>query len=473
MKKRANTQRLFLAAAPVLLQELKDLGCDAAISAALTCTCSHMRKLAADQARPRPPPPPLPHLTYTHEGGAGGRSKENQDTSFVAQPSPDVSIYAVFDGHGKSQGRLAAKTAAATSRAFLCAHHRWVLDSPEEALRCAFEHAHTCVRHAILRANPEMREHQGRRTKYLLAWMESEDEEGEPCWKWDAVDGGTTATLVVVLRGSLIVAAVVGDSSALLLGLDSAASPGGSSSAGYVTDNLVEEHSPTNLSEYVRVSAIAGSERVKFVYDCPDLEEFPIFGMRSGEAYLDLESRRLADEHDVMFKNSRDDRFTLVVIPEEQIELPPLPPGACRAAHMRASRECACKAQKTLVEEQMITMTRSLGDFFAHEYGVTYEPEINVLQLPSLKQRGLRSPYLLLASDGVWDLWNFDEVCEALVPAAPSATTKPSEQADMETRAANFFEATRAKGADYFGESADNLTGVLVDLRACMLLAAS
>jgi len=30
----------------------------------------------------------------------------------------------------------------------------------------------------------------------------------------------------------------------------------------------------------------------------------------------------------------------------------------------------------TTIEEQAITMTRSLGDFYAHEYGVTHKPEV-------------------------------------------------------------------------------------------------
>ena len=38
---------------------------------------------------------------FSHEGGEGSRGKENQDTWFTARPSPDVSLYAVFDGHGK------------------------------------------------------------------------------------------------------------------------------------------------------------------------------------------------------------------------------------------------------------------------------------------------------------------------------------------------------------------------------------
>ena len=70
-----------------------------------------------------------------------------------------------------------------------------------------------------------------------------------------------------------------------------------------------------------------------------------------------------------MRKNSRDDRFTLLAIPETDVELPALP----RVAGKRGA------AQTCRVEEQAITMTRSLGDFYAHHHGVTWEPEVRVL----------------------------------------------------------------------------------------------
>ena len=90
---------------------------------------------AAAVASAPSPRPALPSVSFTHEGGAGGRGKENQDTFFVEQPSPDVTIFAVLDGHGKKYGRLAAQTAAGRMRAFLCAHHRWLLAEPDECLR--------------------------------------------------------------------------------------------------------------------------------------------------------------------------------------------------------------------------------------------------------------------------------------------------------------------------------------------------
>lgn len=103
-------------------------------------------------------------------------------------------------------------------------------------------------------------------------------------------------------------------------------------------------------------------------------------------------------------------------------------------------------------------MTRSLGDFYAHHHGVTWEPETRVLPIDRIAQRKWREPLLMLASDGVWDLWGFDEVAEQLI------SPDNSDPSLMALRAADFCEKTRAKGCHYFDEAADNLTGVLVHL---------
>jgi len=207
---------------------------------------------------------------------------------------------------------------------------------------------------------------------------------------------------------------------------------------------LVEEHSPTNLPEYVRMRALSSGARLKFVYDCPDFEEFDIFSRDDrGRAQLDADALRQADEHNVMLKNPRDDRFTLVIIPSETIKV------AAQGEEGETS---------TMVEEQAITMTRSLGDFYAHHHGVTWEPETRVMPIARIAERNWRQPSLMLASDGVWDLWNYDEVVDELV------SPENADPVRMAKRAADFCENTRSKGCQYFDEAADNLTGVLVHL---------
>ena len=109
-------------------------------------------------------------------------------------------------------------------------------------------------------------------------------------------------------------------------------------------------------------------------------------------------------------------------------------------------------------------MTRSLGDLYAHHHGVIPTPTIATFDLAALPPHmaGPRAPLLLLASDGVWDLWSFDEVAEQLVPGGPGCLAAET----LQGRAALFCEVTRQKGAEYFDEYADNLTGILVDLTA-------
>jgi len=394
-------------------------------------------------AAARPPPGPRPvHAAGSHEGGEGGRGKENQDTYFVAHPSAELAVYAVLDGHGKRFGQLAARVAASTIRAMLCHHHRWVVDQPEAALRAAFAEAHDAIRVAMLRADPKLRQVNGRAGPFLLQWVEEQD--GEPS-KWDAVDGGTTTSVVLILRNEAAIIATVGDSSVLMLGRRS-------DDGAPATMLLLEEHSPTSLKEYERLRSTSTS-KVRFVYDCPDFEEFEIFELdtATGGARLSTDGLANADAHECMTKNVRNDRFTLLAIPEEALELgalPSMPPPAGLA-------------QKTLVDEQAITMTRSLGDFYAHHHGVTSEPELRTISLRALGDAAAPYSHIYLGSDGVWDLWGFDEFANRLLP--PTASPQLDATA-MGARHDAVLEETRAIGLKWYGERADNLTGVWVEL---------
>ena len=103
-----------------------------------------------------------------------------------------------------------------------------------------------------------------------------------------------------------------------------------------------------------------------------------------------------------------------------------------------------------------LAMTRSIGDFYMHTYGVTWKPEVRSIDLAALDDK-LEHLTLILASDGVWDLWETREVFRAIV-APPRAGTQ-----SLRTARA-FFDASLAKGAEIFGASADNMTGIVVYL---------
>ena len=65
---------------------------------------------------------------------------------------------------------------------------------------------------------------------------------------------------------------------------------------------------------------------------------------------------------------------------------------------------------------------------------------------------------LILASDGIWDLWLFEEAFDAIMrPAGPGPSrTQPGEEVDT------FFQESLKRGVDTFGDDADNMTGIVV-----------
>jgi serine/threonine protein phosphatase PrpC len=51
-----------------------------------------------------------------------------------------------------------------------------------------------------------------------------------------------------------------------------------------------------------------------------------------------------------------------------------------------------------------IAMTRALGDFYAHQFGLSWVPSIGVQKVKAGER-----PIVLLASDGIWDCWKYED----------------------------------------------------------------
>ena len=171
-------------------------------------------------------PPTETWAAFSHEGGAGGVGKENQDTWLTMQLDNGLSVFAVLDGHGKMFGQLAALAARDALREYLRTPPEPLPDDvagTERMLRDVFRHMHASICDAMQRADSSLRLHTPAEEfdgceSFLLKWMAvDDDDEEEPHYKWDAVDGGTTATVVVVKREEWVVVAAVGDSSCVLI----------------------------------------------------------------------------------------------------------------------------------------------------------------------------------------------------------------------------------------------------------------
>ncbi|EOD13520.1 hypothetical protein EMIHUDRAFT_444364 [Emiliania huxleyi CCMP1516] len=250
--------------------------------------------------------------------------------------------------------------------------------------------------------------------------MEVEEED----WPlgYDAVDGGSTASVAAIVDGRTLVYAAVGDSAGIL------AQPGNGEAK---VEELVAEHAPVRLDEWV---ARLHSTGIEVVYDHPDMFEgedqlLRVFDRDATGAWrLSEEALRRADEMGCGFKTERGDRSAVLMTPEEG-----------------------------RFSQMMLNVTRSLGDFYHGQYGVTWRPEVVTRDLAEELGPGGRA-VLCVASDGVWDLWTFEEAMADLLDGSALPAAQPARRKLV----MDFMENSRNKGYDAFGDSADNLTGIVV-----------
>jgi serine/threonine protein phosphatase PrpC len=364
-------------------------------------------------------------VAYTHPGGSKPLDAKNQDTYFHLAIDDHNQVFGVLDGHGSENGTLVAEVASGAIKAYLAEHFNRLRTEPEAVFITAFERAHEAARQAVRKVDPAFKMIKG------VVVDEWEDEDGT--MHKDAVDGGTTATVIALVDGSTLVHAQVGDSSALLGGTIKAGEEG----EGEATfEELMEEHAATNVKEYERMlgSGSRGRE-VQFIYDVPDLIDDgkapQIFKKVGGGHDLDVRSRRLAEVHGACAKNARGDLPAILLTPETD-------------------------AVYGDMEPQSLAMTRSIGDFYMQTFGVSWKPEVISVDLADVGVT-LDHLTLVLASDGIWDLWEYEEVFQGI--ACP-----PRNGVQGVDDAQAFLESCVTRGTEMFDETADNMTGMVVYL---------
>ena len=139
-------------------------------------------------------------------------------------------------------------------------------------------------------------------------------------------------------------------------------------------------------------------------------------------------------------------------------------------------------------------MTRSLGDFYLQHFGVSWEPAVRCIDtsrpLPTAVAASpphavtasttygcslhhlrlqvscidlfdvagqLSQVTLVVASDGLWDLWQYKDVLQYSLGKPP-----PTGTAEVFAPLGALVEETRKQGEELFGEQADNITAIVV-----------
>jgi hypothetical protein len=111
--------------------------------------------------------------------------------------------------------------------------------------------------------------------------------------------------------------------------------------------------------------------------------------------------------------------------------------------------------------QMMLNVTRSLGDFYHQRYGVSWRPEVVTRDLAAEIGPGGQA-VLCVSSDGVWDLWTFEAAMADLL----EGVQLPRGSRARRDHVMRFMETSRAKGEEAFGDSADNLTGIVIFFEA-------
>jgi serine/threonine protein phosphatase PrpC len=461
---------------------------------------------------------------------AGGAESVNQDAFFVLPVDADAGhralVVGVFDGHGKESGRHVARTACAFFEREFRGFAREDLERLERDPRGAFRRLYATCHEHIKETLRDFYESSG-----FVVYEQPEGfliKQDPISYLFANVRGGTTATIAVVLDGGRkVLVSNVGDSAALLTGdgvsqrdvkiynsssskasgeqskalsssledtededeLDTleiresctsvastAASldPGDNQTPLALADTdmvaLTGDHGADSACEFLRVRHARCCEsdpsmpELRFLYDSASAssKRLPVFSWRDGGELR----RNLPGDY---YKNVRDEWATVVATP-----LSSLFPDA-------------------------LAFTRSLGDFHMHAYGVSCEPTVVELSLERVAARSLgldeqdnqdesliaepgnednqERPRtarftLVVASDGVWDNWKYEELLQSLAKSRAKASAKAREQDEeqpVEAMAAELMAANLRRAAETFGDQADNMTAVVCELELTCL----
>ncbi len=297
----------------------------------------------------------------------------------------------IFDGHGGYNGHLASSAARDTAVLFLDANRfgceTWSVEDWSTRFHYLFMTMHKAIRERLLEdttgpGSSMPLSAAGRTGGQTRGNGRTQDEKGIVRAAGGLpVHGGTTASVVAQIAnadGSVtLIGANVGDSAAVCV-----------NNSDGTFSFLTVDHGPENEEEYERVRSLPASEypeKLLFVYDKSDVSRKyecpPVF---TPQGVRDPVLAGSPWSHGLHPTNARYEPAVYAVTPRS------------------VTRDATC-----------IAMTRALGDFYAHQFGLTYEPSITVKKIPPNTHISV-----YIASDGVWDCWRYEDWARACVAVA-------------------------------------------------------
>jgi serine/threonine protein phosphatase PrpC len=390
-----------------------------------------------------------------------GGGRENQDKALVYTDSTrNVVVISVLDGHGADFGKLAADSSSEAINSLLSSNPTWIVDNPIECLTACFETAHNAIRNAIV-SNIQQKGQYVHVTPEGFILKKTFEHSS-----WTLVRSGTTCTIVAIV-GKTLYSANVGDSEAVMF------------SKYPVLQNSIKQSVDTAIpSELSLLETPVSNDLQNFIELCAD------------------HSPTSTREFDRMRKSNPDptnpaNPYLLTVFDKSGLDKTYCPPIFDTSSgnpiildnigyfkNVRHEPACYVSTQAFSPFEDVLAMTRSLGDFYLGYHGVSHLPEIQFVNLDEvfsrivnkhnhLSQNGTsitKPPVLcvVLGSDGFWDNWIIDHVQKFVMDASclNALFSRPDNGAQRIAKSLIVRNDLFAK--KNFGSSRDNATGIVM-----------
>jgi len=344
-----------------------------------------------------------------------GGSRKNQDAYFTLNfPEIETVITCVLDGHGSEYGEHIAEGTKKFMIEQLSIHQDRLLANPEEFLSRLFDEANENCKQILMevlsRSSIQFKEEDG--IIYSRRYNTSQ---------WSKVRGGTTCSIVVIIKNKLYTANV-GDSKALLCSTHLL--PFGD----YCEMEITSDQSLEKYDEFKRIHDCGGlvvfDKSDAFTkHECPPVYE-----------YCDEYDDFIKSEKGIYYKNVNKEWATIVVNPNVD-------------------------------ENDALAMSRSLGDLSLKRYGVIATPSINSFNLDEIFNSSEESESdticIVLASDGVWDNWIDKNIGKFVMDKSclNAIVDKPENGAQLVAK--SLMARNDMFGRKNFGSSRDNATCIV------------
>lgn len=303
----------------------------------------------------------IKHMSFIRQGG-----KRHQEDALLYKEynyswGRFTRVYIVADGHGEGNGMFASNFVRDYCGSFFDATNltNHTIEQISVLLKQLNRDAHRSLRDAFV-------------TKF---GCECNGNVPVSAQSNDCIRGGTTLTIFIIIGNSdgskNLISSNVGDSVGIMLDLN-AAEP----------EKLTEDHDAMNKSEYDRILALPIKEKLiakyskQVGYEPFDSADLPDVFTATGE----MDARYV--------RNPWGNRL----VPSDV----DYNPGTYWVT------------RRGVRYTQQIAMSRAIGDFGAHKYGMTEEPSINYKGFPPNSSPS----FACVASDGVWDVIGTKAICQ-------------------------------------------------------------